>query len=148
MSSSTVDNFKTSICRKSNFSSVSFSKRLWRTDTSLDKESSKTFDTLSKLQRQQLLDNLKLEYALIVFDCSSSQDSIENKIECFARKAFSVSLPMDKIIEIHIDLIDNLECQLMLEGLSTDYMSDFHLTLINVLAHLGELYRNTRYQKI
>lgn len=123
------------------------SKNFRRIDTSLNRESYKTFDTLSEFERQQLLNNMKLEYALIVFDYFSSEDSIENKIECFARKAFSVSLPMDKIIEIHMDLIDTLEHQLMLEGLPTDYMNDFRLTLINVIAHLGELYRNTMYQK-
>ena len=29
----------------------------------------------------------------------------------------------------------------MLEGLHAEYLSDFRLTLIDVIAHLGEMYR-------
>ena len=56
---------------------------------------------------------------------------------------------MSKVIEIHLDLINTLEKQLILDGLDAEYLSDFRLTLIDVMAHLGEIYRrNARSSKI
>ncbi len=101
----------------------------------------KTFDCLSEFEQKQIFENLKFKYSLILFDHCSSKDSINTKIEEFSQKAFDINLPIHKIVEIHLDLIDNLERQLMLEGLHADYLSDFRLTLIDVIAHLGELYR-------
>ena len=112
-----------------------------------NKKYPKVFDSLSEFEQKQLLKNLKAQYSLILFDYFSSKDIINDKIEDFAKEAFNINLPIGKIVEIHLDLIENLEYQLMLEGLQAEYLSDFRLTLIDVIAHLGELYRNGYVKK-
>ena len=100
------------------------------------------YPNLSVLEQRKLLDRLELIYSQILFDYFSSQDNIDNLIDRFVEEAFFVDLPFNKVVEIHVNLIDNLERQLLLEGLHTEHLSDFRLTLIDVVAHLGEMYRN------
>lgn len=107
----------------------------------LKKNSRKKFDYLSEFEQKKILKDLKFKYSLILFDYFASKDTINKKIEEFSKEAFDINLPINKIVEIHLNLIDNLEHQLMLEGLCADYLSDFRLTLIDVIAHVGELYR-------
>lgn len=102
----------------------------------------KHFADLSEFEQKKVLKNLKMEYCLILFDYFSNNDSINSKIEDFAREAFNLDLPVSKVVEIHLNLIDGVEKQLMVEGLNAEYLSDFRLTLIDVIAHLGELYRS------
>lgn len=54
---------------------------------------------------------------------------------------------MGKVVEIHMELIDDLERQLKLEGLHSEYLSDYRLVLIDVIAHLGEMYRSVLTDK-
>ena len=105
------------------------------------------FDDLSEFEQKKALKSLKVEYSLILFDYFSDRNSIDNKIEDFAKEAFKIDLPISKVVEIHLDLIDSLEKELMIEGLHVEYISDFRLTLINVIAHLGEMYRNAICKK-
>ena len=106
------------------------------------------FDNLSEFEQKKVLKNLKVEYSLILFDYFSDLDGINSKIEDFTREAFKIALPISKVVEIHLNLIDSLEKELMLEGLHAEYLSDFRLTLIDVIAHLGEMYRNAKCVKI
>ncbi|MFM9160590.1 MAG: KaiA family protein, partial [Dolichospermum sp.] len=46
-------------------------------------------------------------------------------------------------IEIHMDIIDEFAKQLRLEGRSDETLLDYRLTLIDILAHLCEIYRST-----
>ena len=108
----------------------------------------RNFDDLSEFEQKKILKNLKVEYSLILFDYFSDSDDINNKIEDFSRETFKIALPIDKVVEIHLDIIGSLEKELMLEGLHAEYLSDFRLTLIDVIAHLGEMYRNAKCVKI
>lgn len=142
--SDTVCKYQTNIHRK-NINTLNF--RLSERFKNLsDRETRhhKIFNNLSEFEQKQLLKNFKSDYSLILFDYFASEDTIERKIEELAQQAFDISLPMNKIVEIHLDVIDILERQLLLEGLHIEYLSDFRfrLILINVIAHLGELYRN------
>ena len=133
--------------KKRNILSIKSSERF--SSTAREEECfTKHFDDLSEFEQKKALKSLKVEYSLILFDYFSDKNSINNKIEDFAREAFKSNLPMDKVVEIHLDLIDSLEKELMIEGLHVEYLSDFRLTLIDVIAHLGEMYRNARCTKI
>ena len=99
------------------------------------------FNHLSNFEQKKLLERLKLIYSQILFHYFSSEDSINTLIDQFVEEAFFINLPMNKVVEIHMELINNLEHQLKFEGLHTDYLSDYRLTLIDVIAHLGEMYR-------
>jgi len=46
-----------------------------------------------------------------------------------------------QIIEIHMELIDEFSKQLKLEGRNDEVLLDYRLTLIDILAHLCEVYR-------
>ncbi|MEL7076526.1 MAG: circadian clock protein KaiA [Cyanobacteria bacterium J06643_13] len=133
--------------RKRNILSIKSSERF---SSTVDKEKhcQKYFDNISEFEQKKIIKDLKVEYSLILYDYFSDKDSINHKIEDFTREAFKIDLPMSKVVEIHLDLIDNLEKQLMLEGLHVEYLSDFRLTLIDVIAHLGEMYRNKKCVKI
>ena len=105
------------------------------------------FNNLSTLEQRRLLERLKLIYSQILFNYFSDEDNINNLIDRFVEEAFFVSLPMNKIVEIHMELIDNLERQMTFEGLNTEHLTDFRLTLIDVIAHLGEMYRGIICEK-
>lgn len=48
-----------------------------------------------------------------------------------------------QILEIHMELMDEFSQQLKLEGRSEDILQDYRLALIDILAHLGEMYRRS-----
>lgn len=50
---------------------------------------------------------------------------------------------MPQIIEIHMELIDKFSKQLKLEGRNDEVLLDYRLTLIDILAHLCEIYRTS-----
>ena len=129
--------------KQGNISGLKPNNKLSPTEVLQPAKFQKPFENLSKFEQKQLLRKMKAEYSLIVFDYFSSQNNIRVNISNFAQKAFAINLPMGKIVEIHASLIDDLEYQLILEGLHNgEYISDFRLTLINVITCLGELYRN------
>lgn len=117
-------------------------ERLKYSGVYLARDSRQFFQKLSALEQEKLLGKLKFIYSQILFDYFSSQDNINNLIDRFVAEAFLANLPINKVVEIHMNLIDNLERQLIFEGLHTEHLSDFRLTLIDVIAHLGEMYRN------
>ena len=117
-------------------------ERLGYSEVYFKRDSQLFFNKLPILEQQRLLDRLKLIYSKILFEYFSSEDTINDLIDRFVEEAFFVNLPLNKVVEIHINLIEKLERQLKLEGMNTEYLSDFRLTLIDILAHLGEMYRS------
>lgn len=105
------------------------------------------FKNLSVFKQKQLLKKLKLVYSQILLDYFASEDNTNSLIDRFVEEAFFANLPMNKVVEIHMELLDSLERKLKLEGLHTEHLRDFRLTLIDVIAHLGEMYRSVIYEK-
>lgn len=122
-------------------------ERLEYSDVYFNRDSQGFFKHLSVFEQKQLLERLKLIYSQILFDYFSPEGNINSLIDRFVEEAFFVNLPMNKVVEIHLELIENLERQLRFEGLHIDYLSDFRLTLIDVIAHLGEMYRSVICEK-
>ena len=135
-----VFNHKTNVYNKKNLLATKSNKK--NKISCNQKDCARAFAFLSKFEQKQIIKNLKLEYSLILFDYFADDESINRQIENFSQEAFRVNLPMAKVVEIHMELINSLENQLMLEGLDTEFISIFRLTLINVIAHLGEMYRH------
>ena len=100
------------------------------------------FNNLSSLEQQNLLKEFKAMYFQIITDYFTQEEQINHQIDRFVEKAFFVNLPIGKVVEIHMELIDDLARQLKFEGLHTEYLKDYRLTLIDVIAHLGEMYRS------
>jgi circadian clock protein KaiA len=98
---------------------------------------------LSSSERQMLLENLKSEYRLIVLKYFSQEDTLNQKIDNFVDKAFFADISVSRIVEIHMELMEEFSKQLKLEGRSEEVLLDYRLTLIDVIAHLGEMYRRS-----
>lgn len=93
-------------------------------------------------ERQQLfLQQLKSDYSQIILNYFTADTKLKEKIEEFINKAFCSNIPATQIIEIHMELIDEFSKQLKLEGRSDEILLDYRLTLIDILAHLCEMYR-------
>lgn len=117
-------------------------ERLGHSSVYFKRDRRQFFNRLSFIEQRKLLDRLKLIYSQILFDYFLPQSNVNDRIDRFVEEAFMVNLPMNKVVEIHMELIDSLERQLIFEGLHTEHISDFRLTLIDVIAHLGEMYRS------
>nr|QDA95261.1 circadian clock protein KaiA [Arthrospira sp. Twintaung] len=98
---------------------------------------------LSKADRQKLLEQLKSQYRQIVLSYFANDKNLNNQIDEYVNMAFFGDIPVTRIVEIHMDLMDNFSKQLKLEGRSEDVLLDYRLTLIDTLAHLCEMYRRS-----
>jgi circadian clock protein KaiA len=98
---------------------------------------------LSQNERQKLLENLKSEYRLIVLSYFSHDNTLNQRIDNFVDKAFFADISVSRIVEIHMELMEEFSKQLKLEGRSEEILLDYRLTLIDVIAHLGEMYRRS-----
>lgn len=107
------------------------------------KEELLVFQHLSSEKQQRLLEQLKLEYRQIILNYFVADRGIKDKIDKFINNVFDYQLPVAYIIEIHMELIEELSKQLKIEGRSDDILLDYRLTLIDILAHLCEIYRTS-----
>ena len=99
------------------------------------------FDNLSSLKQEIIVRELKIEYRQIITSYFVDENKSIEQVDRFVEKAFFINLPVAKVVEIHLDLIEDLTRKLKLEGSSTVFLSDYRLVLIDVIAHLGEMYR-------
>lgn len=98
---------------------------------------------LSQQERAKFLESLKLEYRQIVLMYFSPDSNLNQKIDNFVDRAFFADISVSKIVEIHMELMEEFSKQLKLEGRSEEILLDYRLTLIDVIAHLGEMYRRS-----
>lgn len=117
-------------------------ERLGYTDVYSQRDNRTFFENLATVEQKKLIKQLKLIYYDILLNYFDSEETINNQIDRFVETAFFVNLPLNKVVEIHIELIDDWERQLKFEGLRTEDLSDYRLVLIDVIAHLGEMYRS------
>ena len=61
----------------------------------------------------------------------------------FVNTAFFADIPVAQIVETHMELMDEFAKQLKLEGRSEEILLDYRLTLIDMIAHLCEMYRRS-----
>jgi circadian clock protein KaiA len=101
------------------------------------------FRNLSSDQRQEFLDQLKSSYREIVLNYFIQDNLLNQRIDEFVNIAFFSDISVTQIVEIHMDLMDILAKQLKLEGRSDEVLLDYRLTLIDVIAHLCEMYRRS-----
>ena len=98
---------------------------------------------LSGPEKQQFLEQLKLNYRQIVLNYFSEDAAVNNKIDEFVNLAFFADVPVTQLVEIHMELMDEFAKQLKLEGRSEEILLDYRLTLIDAIAHLCEMYRRS-----
>jgi circadian clock protein KaiA len=106
-------------------------------------KNSQIFQEMTNAEKQEFLQKLKLDYRQIVIDYFISDKALKEKIDKFINSSFYASVPVPQIIEIHMEVIDEFAKQLRLEGRSDESLLDYRLTLIDILAHLCEVYRSS-----
>jgi circadian clock protein KaiA len=94
-------------------------------------------------EREQFLRSLKESYREIIITYFLDDPRNNDKLDAFVNTVFFADLPVAKVVEIHMDLIDEFSKQLKLEGRSEEVLLDYRLTLIDSLAHLCEMYRRS-----
>lgn len=106
-----------------------------------EQKSQQWFQEMSPSEKQELLANLKSDYRKILIDYFITDTTLKTAIDKFINTLFYANIPVPQIIEIHVELIDEFSKQLKLEGRSDETLLDYRLTLIDILAHLCEVYR-------
>ncbi|NEP57001.1 MAG: circadian clock protein KaiA [Symploca sp. SIO2G7] len=98
---------------------------------------------LPPAEQRKFLENLKLEYCHILLKYFSGDPNLNQKIDRLVEQAFFADISISRIVEIHMELIDEFSKQLKLEGRNESILLDYRLTLIDFIAHLGEMYRRS-----
>lgn len=101
------------------------------------------FQDMTTSQKREILEQLKSDYRQIIVNYFLTDKAIKEKIDKFINALFYANIPVPQIIEMHMEIIDEFAKQLRLEGRSDETLLDYRLTLIDILAHLCEIYRST-----
>lgn len=98
---------------------------------------------LAPPKQRELMDKLRNDYRAITLAYFAKTSDINQQIDTFVNLAFFADVSVSQIVEIHMELMDNFSKQLKLEGRSEEILLDYRLTLIDVIAHLCEMYRRS-----
>lgn len=101
------------------------------------------FRRMSSAEKRKLLDELRAIYRTIILEYFNAESKTNEHIDEFVSKAFFADISVSQVLELHVELMDNFAKQLKLEGRSEDILLDYRLTLIDVIAHLCEMYRRS-----
>lgn len=91
--------------------------------------------------QEEFLQQLKADYRQILLNYFTNDKTVKQQIDQFIHLVFNAKIPIPQIIEIHMELIDDFSKKLKIEGRSDEVLLDYRITLIDVLAHLCEIYR-------
>ena len=105
------------------------------------------YDNLSAEKQRQLEQKLSSSYRQIVIEYFNDNSRIDRLIDEFVDSAFFANISTSQVLEIHMKLIDDLSQQLKIEGRNEDILLDYRLPLIDVIAHLCEMYRRSIAEK-
>ena len=98
---------------------------------------------LSSTEKEELINSLSQQYRDIILDYFSQENEVNKQIDEFVNQAFFTDLSISQILEIHMELMDEFAQQLKLEGRNEDILLDYRLALIDLIAHLCEMYRRS-----
>nr|1R8J_A Chain A, KaiA [Synechococcus elongatus PCC 7942 = FACHB-805]1R8J_B Chain B, KaiA [Synechococcus elongatus PCC 7942 = FACHB-805] len=98
---------------------------------------------LPAYESQKLHQAMQTSYREIVLSYFSPNSNLNQSIDNFVNMAFFADVPVTKVVEIHMELMDEFAKKLRVEGRSEDILLDYRLTLIDVIAHLCEMYRRS-----
>jgi circadian clock protein KaiA len=101
------------------------------------------YRNLSQGDKKELIKQIKLDYREILLNYFGQNTDINQEIDQFVNQAFFADISVSQVLEVHMELIDEFSQQLKLEGRSEEILLDYRLTIIDVLAHLGEMYRRS-----
>ncbi|MEB3199138.1 MAG: circadian clock protein KaiA [Synechococcaceae cyanobacterium] len=94
-------------------------------------------------ERKELVASLTRTYRDLLISYFRDPAAANQALESFVNTAFFSDLPITSAVEIHMELIDEFGKQLKLEGIKNDFLQDYRLALLDVMAHLCEMYRRS-----
>jgi circadian clock protein KaiA len=98
---------------------------------------------LPSLEQQSLMQRLRGLYQAIILEYFQSPQKANARIDEFVALAFFSDLSVSQVLELHMSLMDDFAKQLKLEGRNEEILLDYRITLIDVIAHLSEMYRRS-----
>ena len=98
---------------------------------------------LPQEDHEELRQSLQRGYRDVLISYFKDPAAANQAIESFVNSAFFCDLPVNSVVEIHVDLMDSFWKQLRLEGHKNDFLQDYRLALLDVMAHLCEMYRRS-----
>lgn len=101
------------------------------------------YRNLREPEREELLRSLSRTYRDLLVSYFRDPAAANQALESFVNTAFFADLPINTTVEIHMNLIDGFWKQLKLEGHKNDFLQDYRLALLDVMAHLCEMYRRS-----
>ncbi|MEA5508979.1 circadian clock protein KaiA [Crocosphaera sp. UHCC 0190] len=101
------------------------------------------YRNLSPEDKKELIKQLSDNYREIVLNYFNDNSDVNQAIDQFVNQAFFADVSVSRVLEIHMELMDEFSQQLKLEGRSEEILLDYRLTIIDILAHLGEMYRRS-----
>jgi circadian clock protein KaiA len=101
------------------------------------------FRRLPEPEREELLRSLTRTYRDLLVSYFRDPAAANQALDSFVNTAFFADLPITTTVEIHMNLIDGFWKQLKLEGHKNDFLQDYRLALLDVMAHLCEMYRRS-----
>jgi len=107
------------------------------------RDPSRFLGSLPTEERQELLESLQRTYRDLLISYFSDPAASNQALESFVNTAFFSDLPITRTVDIHVDQIDEFWKQLRLEGHKSDFLQDYRLALLDVMAHLCEMYRRS-----
>ena len=103
------------------------------------------YRNLDSSEKKAFREQMLLEYQEIILYYFSNHSDVDanQMIDQFVNQLFFADVSVSQILEIHMELMDEFSQQLKLEGRSEEILLDYRLVLIDILAHLGEMYRRS-----
>lgn len=101
------------------------------------------YRNLAPEEKKELLREVRADYREIILNYFLQDYPINQAIDELVNNVFFTDLSVSQILEIHMELMDEFSQQLKLEGRSEEILLDYRLALIDILAHLGEMYRRS-----
>ncbi len=101
------------------------------------------YRNLSPEEKTEFTEQLREEYRQIILNYFAKDVKINTAIDQYVNRAFFADVSVSQVLEIHMELIDEFSQQLKLEGRSDEILLDYRLTLIDIIAHLCEMYRRS-----
>lgn len=98
---------------------------------------------LSEQDKNELLQELTEEYKSIILKYFESDADVNQDIDQFVNRVFFADISVSEILEIHMELMDKFAQKLKIEGRSEEILLDYRLALIDIIAHLCEMYRRS-----
>ncbi|MBF2057150.1 MAG: circadian clock protein KaiA [Cyanobacterium sp. T60_A2020_053] len=101
------------------------------------------YRNLEEEEKQELIKQLSLDYREIILNYFQSENDVNQEIDQFVNQCFFADLSVSQILEIHMELMDEFAQQLKLEGRNEEILIDYRLVLIDIIAHVCEMYRRS-----